>query len=99
MAEFEKNTADHIAVCWPDNHLRLTGKHETQAIRGDSSYGIADSLAPRSASRTASPGTAIAAISRIAVRARRATLPDRLADPEDPVSAVPTDARAVSAAT
>jgi glutamine synthetase len=41
MDAFKKNVADHIAVYGPDNHLRLTGKHETAAI--DSfSWGIAD---------------------------------------------------------
>ncbi len=32
MAAFEKNIPEHIAVYGPDNHLRLTGLHETQAI-------------------------------------------------------------------
>src|SRR6476661_6351436 len=41
MAAFEANCAEHIAVYGPDNHLRLTGKHETQAI-DQFSYGIAD---------------------------------------------------------
>jgi len=41
MAAFEKNRADHIAVYGPDNHMRLTGKHETQSI-DQFSYGIAD---------------------------------------------------------
>jgi glutamine synthetase len=41
MEAFKKNVTDHIAVYGPDNHLRLTGKHETAAI--DSfSWGIAD---------------------------------------------------------
>jgi glutamine synthetase len=41
MAAFQKNVSEHIAVYGPDNHLRLTGKHETAAI--DSfSWGIAD---------------------------------------------------------
>ncbi|WP_294535884.1 glutamine synthetase beta-grasp domain-containing protein [uncultured Rhodoblastus sp.] len=41
MEAFSKNVADHIAVYGPDNHLRLTGKHETAAI--DSfSWGVAD---------------------------------------------------------
>ena len=41
MGAFEKNRADHIAVYGPDNHMRLTGKHETASI--DSfSWGIAD---------------------------------------------------------
>ena len=41
MAAFEKNRADHIAVYGPDNHLRLTGHHETQAI-DKFSYGLSD---------------------------------------------------------
>jgi glutamine synthetase len=41
MAAFEAARADHIAVYGPDNHLRLTGKHETASIH-EFSYGIAD---------------------------------------------------------
>ena len=41
MAAFEKNLDEHIAVYGPDNHMRLTGKHETAAIN-QFSYGIAD---------------------------------------------------------
>ncbi|MCB1536453.1 MAG: glutamine synthetase beta-grasp domain-containing protein [Rhodoblastus sp.] len=41
MKAFEKNVTDHIAVYGPDNHMRLTGHHETQAI-DKFSYGIAD---------------------------------------------------------
>ena len=41
MAGFEKNTAEHIAAYGPDNHLRLTGLHETQSI-DKFSWGIAD---------------------------------------------------------
>jgi glutamine synthetase len=41
MDAFKKNVAEHISVYGPDNHLRLTGKHETAAI--DSfSWGVAD---------------------------------------------------------
>jgi glutamine synthetase len=41
MAAFEKNVAEHIAVYGPDNHMRLTGKHETASI--DSfSWGLSD---------------------------------------------------------
>jgi glutamine synthetase len=32
---------EHIAVYGPDNHMRLTGLHETQAI-DKFSYGVAD---------------------------------------------------------
>ncbi len=32
MDAFEKNANEHIAVYGPDNHLRLTGLHETQSI-------------------------------------------------------------------
>ncbi len=41
MMAFEKNIPDHIAVYGPDNHLRLTGLHETQAI-DKFSYGLSD---------------------------------------------------------
>ncbi len=41
MSAFEANTEDHITVYGPDNHMRLTGLHETQSI-DKFSYGIAD---------------------------------------------------------
>jgi glutamine synthetase len=41
MTAFETARADHIAVYGPDNHLRLTGKHEPQSI-DTFSYGVAD---------------------------------------------------------
>jgi glutamine synthetase len=41
MATFEKNCEEHIAAYGPDNHLRLTGLHETQSI-DQFSWGIAD---------------------------------------------------------
>jgi glutamine synthetase len=41
MAAFEKYKDEHIAVYGPDNHMRLTGHHETQSI-DMFSYGIAD---------------------------------------------------------
>ncbi|GAA5481500.1 glutamine synthetase beta-grasp domain-containing protein [Haloferula sargassicola] len=41
MAAFEKNRDEHIAAYGPDNHLRLTGLHETQSI-DQFSWGIAD---------------------------------------------------------
>lgn len=41
MAQFEKNCAEHIAVYGPDNHMRLTGDHETQSI-DKFSWGVAD---------------------------------------------------------
>ena len=41
MAAFEKNRAAHIEVYGPDNHLRLTGKHETASI-DEFSWGIAN---------------------------------------------------------
>ena len=41
MAAFEEARADHVAVYGPDNHMRLTGKHETQSI-DMFSYGVAD---------------------------------------------------------
>ena len=41
MAAFADNVEEHIAVYGPDNHMRLTGLHETQAI-DKFSYGVAD---------------------------------------------------------
>ncbi len=41
MAAFDAAKAEHIAVYGPDNHMRLTGKHETQSI-DMFSYGVAD---------------------------------------------------------
>jgi glutamine synthetase len=41
MAAFNKHMDEHIAVYGPENHLRLTGLHETQAI-DKFSYGLAD---------------------------------------------------------
>ena len=41
MAAFEKNCEEHIAAYGPDNHLRLTGLHETQSI-DQFSWGVAD---------------------------------------------------------
>jgi glutamine synthetase len=41
MKVFEKNIPQHIAVYGPDNHLRLTGLHETQSI-DKFSYGLSD---------------------------------------------------------
>jgi glutamine synthetase len=41
MAAFENNIGAHIDVYGPDNHLRLTGLHETQAI-DKFSFGLSD---------------------------------------------------------
>jgi glutamine synthetase len=41
MTAFEKHISAHIDVYGPDNHLRLTGLHETQAI-DKFSYGLSD---------------------------------------------------------
>ena len=41
MAAFAKHMDEHIAVYGPENHLRLTGLHETQSI-DKFTYGIAD---------------------------------------------------------
>ncbi len=41
MAAFEKMRNEHIAVYGPDNHLRLTGLHETQSI-DKFNYGVAN---------------------------------------------------------
>jgi len=41
MAAFEKNRDEHIAVYGPDNHMRLTGLHETQSL-DKFNWGVAD---------------------------------------------------------
>jgi glutamine synthetase len=41
MAKFQENMEEHIAVYGPDNHLRLTGLHETQSI-DKFTWGVAD---------------------------------------------------------
>ena len=41
MAAFEQYIPEHIEVYGPDNHLRLTGLHETQSI-DTFSWGVAD---------------------------------------------------------
>jgi glutamine synthetase len=41
MKAFENNIAAHIEVYGPDNHLRLTGLHETQSI-DKFNYGLSD---------------------------------------------------------
>ena len=41
MAAFDEYKDEHIAVYGPDNHLRLTGLHETQSI-DKFNYGVAD---------------------------------------------------------
>ena len=41
MAAFAKHMDEHIAVYGPENHLRLTGLHETQAM-DKFTYGVAD---------------------------------------------------------
>ena len=41
MNAFEKNKDEHIAAYGPDNHMRLTGLHETQSI-DKFSWGVAD---------------------------------------------------------
>src|ERR1017187_8357576 len=41
MPAFSQNVGAHIAVYGPDNHLRLTGLHETQAI-DKFTYGLSD---------------------------------------------------------
>jgi glutamine synthetase len=41
MTAFSKNMNEHIAVYGPDNHLRLTGLHETQSI-DKFNFGVGD---------------------------------------------------------
>ena len=82
MAAFEETRDDHIAVYGPDNHMRLTGKHETQSIH-QFSYGVADRGAsirvPHSFVKQRLQGLSRRSPPELAGR----PLPDRLADPED----------------
>ena len=71
MAAFAEQREAHIAVYGPDNHMRLTGLHETAAI-DEFTYG-SRTAARRSGSRTASSTTATAAIWRTGDRTRWAT--------------------------
>ena len=71
MEAFKQNRAEHIAVYGPDNHMRLTGKHETAAI--ETSATVSRTAAPRSACRTASSRTTTRAISKIAAPTRKGT--------------------------
>jgi glutamine synthetase len=41
MTAFDEYKGEHIAVYGPDNHMRLTGLHETQSI-DKFNYGVAD---------------------------------------------------------
>jgi glutamine synthetase len=41
MAAFDEVKDEHIAVYGPDNHMRLTGLHETAAI-DDFTFGVAN---------------------------------------------------------
>ena len=41
MTAFDEHKDEHIAVYGPDNHMRLTGLHETQAI-DKFNYGVAN---------------------------------------------------------
>jgi len=65
MKAFGENVAAHIAVYGPDNHLRLTGHHETQAI-DKFSYGLSDRGAsirmPYTSSRTDTRATSKTAV-------------------------------------
>ncbi len=82
MKGFEKNREDHIAVYGPDNHMRLTGKHETASIH-QFSYGVADRGAsirvPHSFVNNGYKGY----LEDRRPNSPRGPLPDRLADPED----------------
>jgi hypothetical protein len=60
MAAFDKYKNEHIAVYGPDNHLRLTGLHETQSI-DKFNYGVANRGAsirvPQASPKTATRAT------------------------------------------
>ena len=82
MEAFEENRDDHIAVYGPDNHMRLTGKHETAVDR--------PVQLRRGRPRRLDPRPAQLRQERLQGLSRRSPpqlagrpLPDRLADPED----------------
>ena len=82
MKAFEKNRADHIAVYGPDNHMRLTGKHETAVDRHvQLRRGRPRRIDPRAAQlrQERLQGLSRRPPSELA----RRPIPDRLADPED----------------
>ena len=82
MAAFEENRADHIAVYGPDNHMRLTGKHETAVDPPVQLWRRRPwRVDPRAAQlrQERLPGLSRRSPSELAGR----PLPDRLADPED----------------
>jgi glutamine synthetase len=94
MAAFDEHKDDHIAVYGPDNHMRLTGLHETQAI-DKFNYGVAN----RGASIRI-PHTFVSNEYRGYLEDRR---PNSLADPYkvagrilQTIETVPTDAADVS---
>ena len=71
MDAFEKYKDEHIAAYGPDNHLRLTGLHETHP--STSSLGVSLTVVLRSVSHTASSRTThIKATSKTAVKLRKA---------------------------
>ena len=72
MKAFQDYIPEHIAVYGPDNHLRLTGLHETQAI-DKFSYGSRTAALP-SGCRLTSLRTDIRATWKTAVRTPRPTL-------------------------
>ena len=70
MAAFDKYKDEHIAAYGPDNHLRLTGLHETQSI-DKFNYGVANRGASIRIPHASSPTTPTRATSKTAVRTRR----------------------------
>ena len=71
MAAFEKYRNEHIAVYGPDNHLRLTGLHETQSI-DKFNYGVGNRGASVRIPTASSTATTVAT-SKIAARILPAT--------------------------
>ena len=82
MAAFDDYKDEHIAVYGPDNHMRLTGLHETQAI-DKFNYGVANRGAsiriPHSFVEQRLPGLPGGPPPELA----RRPVPDRRPDPAD----------------
>ena len=82
MEAFKTNRADHIAVYGPDNHLRLTGKHETASIDDvQLRHRRSRRLDPRAAQLRQQRLQGLSG--RPSSELARRPLPDRFADPED----------------
>ena len=83
MAAFAEHVEEHIAVYGPDNHMRLTGLHETQSI-DKFTYGVADRGASIRDPAQLRQGRQVSGLPRRPPSELPGrSLPDRLADSQD----------------